>query len=414
MVAGRFLWFRSFVINDPDGIRRVLRDHAANYPKSPILRRILVPSLGQGLVTSEGETWRRHRLLIAPCFDRHHLAAYASIMTAAARDLAAEWSQLAPGTVVDVSAAMMTLTAQIICRTMFSTDAGDIVGLFEASVEALQVAAQPNLLDLLGAPEPIAGCFRLRRVQREMAPLDAAINRLIAARLAAPTLGSDLLGTLLSARDDATGQGLSSDEVRDELVTFFLAGHETTALALTWTWYLLSLHPAAEAKLQEELREVLGSRTPTQEDAERLVYTRMVLQESLRLYPPAYSISSRRAVADDEVSGTRIPKGSYVFVMPWVLHRHRSLWKDPERFDPERFEPEASAARNRYAYLPFSAGPRVCIGAGFAMLEATLLLATLAQRFQPRLAPGFPVVPQGLVTLRAAHGMRMTLHPPAA
>ena len=411
VVPSRFLWFRTFVVSDPDGVRRVLRDHAANYPKSPLLRRVLCPALGEGLVTSQGETWRRHRRLMAPAFDRQNFADYAPVMTGAALELAGEWGALAPGTPVDVSAAMTRLTARVISRTMFSGDARGIEDLLGGSMDAVQAASPPNLLDLLGFPEWLAGFRRLRLVRRRIGPVDEIVHRLVAARRAAAAPGDDLLGRLLSARDEATGQGLSAQEIRDELVTIFMAGHDTTSLALTWTWYLLSRHPHVEEKLRAELQSALGGRAPVHEDLERLPYTRMVLEESMRLYPPVFTISSRQAQADDVIAGVKIPKGALVFVMPWILHRHRKLWDDPERFDPERFSPERSEQRHRYAYLPFSAGPRVCIGAGFAMMEGVLILATLAQRFRLRFLAGEPLEPRGLITLRAWPRMRMRLEP---
>jgi cytochrome P450 len=199
---------------------------------------------------------------------------------------------------------------------------------------------------------------------------------------------------------------MTAGEVRNQVVTIFMAGHETTALALTWTWYLLSQHPAVEASLHAELDAVLSGRSPRHEDLAKLTYTRMVIEESMRLYPPAHTLS-RTAMDDDEVLGRRIPKGARILIVPWLLHRNPRLWADPERFDPQRFAPEPAASRHRFAYIPFGAGPRICIGAAFAMAEAMLILATIAQRYRLRLKPGFPVEPQGLITLRARHGMRM-------
>jgi cytochrome P450 len=203
---------------------------------------------------------------------------------------------------------------------------------------------------------------------------------------------------------------MTAQEVRDHVITIFMAGHETTAMAMTWTWYLLSQHPAEEAKLHAELKSVLGARAPTSEDLSKLTYTRMVIDESMRLYPPVHTIA-REALADDTLAGRRIPKGSAVLIAPWVLHRHRQLWQNPGRFDPERFSPEQAAARPRFSYLPFGGGRRICIGAAFATAEATILLATIAQRFRLRLVPGHCVEPQGLITLRARHGMKMELTP---
>ena len=201
---------------------------------------------------------------------------------------------------------------------------------------------------------------------------------------------------------------MTPKEVRDQVVTIFMAGHETTSQALSWTFYLLSQNPAAEAKLYDELAAVLAGRTPRYDDLAKLPYTRMVIEESMRLYPPAHTFG-RQPIADDEVLGHRIPAGSEVLIMPWLLHRKPSLWENPDRFDPERFAPERAAARPRFAYIPFGAGPRICIGAAFAMAEAMLILATIAQRYRLRLKPGFPVEPHGLITLRPRYGLKMLL-----
>jgi cytochrome P450 len=217
-----------------------------------------------------------------------------------------------------------------------------------------------------------------------------------------------LLARLLSARDAETGLGMSAKEVRDQVVTIFMAGHETTAVALTWTWYLLSQHPAEEALFHAELDRVLNGQPPRFEDLARLRYTRMVLEESMRLYPPAHTIS-RQALEADVVEGRAVRKGSMITIVPWVLHRHRGLWDRSDVFDPERFAPERASARPRFAYIPFGGGPRICIGASFAMTEALIILAMLGQRYRLRLVPGHPVEPIGLITLRPRDGLRMIL-----
>jgi cytochrome P450 len=201
---------------------------------------------------------------------------------------------------------------------------------------------------------------------------------------------------------------MTPKEVRDQVVTIFMAGHETTSQALSWTWYLLSQHPTAEAKLHAELTAVLGGRTPRYDDLANLPYARMVIEESMRLYPPAHTLA-REPVVADEILGHRVPAGAAILIVPWLLHRKPSLWENPDRFDPERFAPERASARPRFAYIPFGAGPRICIGAAFAMAEATLILATIAQRYRLHLKPGHPVEPQGLITLRPRYGLRMQL-----
>jgi cytochrome P450 len=403
----RLFWKRTFFVNEPNSIKHILLDNAANYHKTEITRRLLEPGLGRGLLTSEGETWRRHRRIMAPAFDHRSIVGYAPIMTDIAERLLAEWDGLPAGAELDVAAAMMHATLHIISRTMFSSDSDQIVDIVERGVERYQAEVRPGLADLLELPAWLSRLGSAHRPERIFSEFDRAIDRLLAAReRSRDGQPKDLLARLLAARDEETGGGMSAEEVRNQVVTIFMAGHETTALALTWTWYLLSQHPEAEAKLHAELEATLGARAPRHDDLPRLVYTRMVLEEAMRLYPPAHTLS-RTAMANDEVLGRLIPKGSQILIVPWLLHRNPRLWQDPDRFDPERFAPERAASRHRFAYIPFGAGPRICIGSAFAMAEAMLIVATVAQRYRLRLKPGFPVEPQGLITLRARHGMRM-------
>jgi cytochrome P450 len=396
-----------FLVSQPAAIKHVLLDNAANYQKTEIARRLLEPGLGRGLVTSEGETWRRHRRTMAPAFDHRSIAAYTPIMSTAAEQLLANWRALGTHVPVDVATAMMKLTLHIISRTMFSTDSEAMVAIMERGAERYQAGMRPNVMDFLGFPAWIAALPRQQVADRTLGEFDAEIDRLI--RLRSQPSGdphNDLLARLIAARDAESGTAMTAKDVRDHVITIFMAGHETTAMAMTWTWYLLSQHPREEAALHAELETVLGGRTPTDKDVGKLVYTRMVIEESMRLYPPVHTIS-RAALADDTLAGQHIPKGSTVLIAPWVLHRHRLLWKNPEAFIPERFSAEQSAARPRFSYLPFGGGRRICIGAAFAMTEATVLLATIAQRYRLQLVPGHPVEPRGLITLRARHGMHM-------
>jgi cytochrome P450 len=400
-----------FLVNEPGAIKHVLLDNAANYQKSEITRRILEPGLGRGLITSEGETWRRHRHIMAPAFDHRSIAAYTSIMTAAAQELSLVWRGEAVGASIDVVKAMMGVTLNIISRTMFSSDSERIAAIMERGAERYQAQMRPNLMDFLGLPAWLAGMGRVGIVSRTLGEFDTEIDRLISMRSTrTENVPNDLLARLIAARDEQTGGGMTAREVRDQVITIFTAGHETTAMAMTWTWYLLSQHPAEEAKLHSELQSVLGGRSPSSDDLSKLAHSRMVIEESMRLYPPVHTIA-RVALADDTLAGRSVPKGSIVLISPWVLHRHRQLWHDPGRFDPERFSPARAAARPRFSYLPFGAGRRICIGAAFAMAEATILLATIAQRYRLRLVSGHPVEPRGLITLRPRGGMMMTLTP---
>jgi cytochrome P450 len=406
IITGRLLWRRRFIINEPSGIRRVLLDNAANYRKSELTRRLLEPGLGRGLLTSEGETWRRHRRIMAPAFDRRSIEGYAPVITAVARDLLARWEALPEASEVDVAAAMMHTTLHIISRAMFSANSDEIVDVVERGVSRYQTTVRPGLFDLLGLPAWFANLFSRRRgvVFDEF---DSAVDELIASRADGASHGpnaKDLLARLVAARDAETGAAMTAKEVRDEVVTIFMAGHETTAQALTWTWYLLALHPAVEAKLHAEVGAVLGDRAPHYDDIAKLAYTRMVIQESMRLYPPAHTMA-REPIAADEILGSRIAAGSIVLISPWLLHRKTSLWPEPHRFNPERFAAEPP----RYSYIPFGVGQRICIGATFAMAEAILILAMIAQRYRLRLKSAHPIEPQGLITLRPRYGMPMTL-----
>jgi cytochrome P450 len=305
---------------------------------------------------------------------------------------------------------MMELTLHIISQAMFSSDSDEIVDVVESGVSKYQTTVRPSLLDLLHVPLWLARLLAPMPTEGIFNEFDRKVDRLLTERGKQPDAEpKDLLARLIAARDSETGGGMTPKEVRDQVVTIFMAGHETTSLALSWTWYLLSQHPAVEERLHEELASVLQGRTPKYEDAANLRYTRMVIEESMRLYPPAHTFG-RQPIAADEILGHRIPAGAEVLILPWLLHRKPSLWENPNRFDPERFAPERAAARPRFAYIPFGAGARICIGAAFAMTEAALILATIAQRYRLRLTPGHPVEPQGLITLRPRYGLRMNLH----
>jgi cytochrome P450 len=247
-------------------------------------------------------------------------------------------------------------------------------------------------------------------LRRAVVEFDALVARFVAQRRADSSARHDLLAMLLAARDTDTGEGMSDKQLRDEILTIFMAGHETTANALSWVWYLLAMHPDAEARLHAELDRVLGGRMPAFADLAALKWTRMVIEEAMRLYPPAHAIA-RTAIGEDRIGGVRIPPGASISISMYVTHRNPNLWPEPERFDPERFSPEAAARRHRFAYLPFGGGPRVCIGNAFALAEAQVIVAMVAQRYRLRLAPGHVVEPVGLLTLRSKNGVWVTLEP---
>jgi cytochrome P450 len=409
IITQRILWRRMFVINEPGAIRYVLLDNAANYIKTEIARRLLEPGLGRGLLTSEGETWRRHRRIMAPAFDPRSIVGYAPIMTEVTEEMLTKWDALPEDAEIDVAAAMMHATLHIISRAMFSADSNEIVDVVESGVNEYQAMVRPSFLDLLHFPRWLARLISPLPTEGIFDAFDQKIDRLLTERGRAPEAEpKDLLARLIAARDSETGGGMTAQEVRDQVVTIFMAGHETTSQALSWTWYLLSQHPAVEAKLHAELAEVLGGRMPRNDDIGDLRYARMVIEESMRLYPPAHT-TGRQPLVADEILGHRIPAGAEVLILPWLLHRKPQLWENPDRFDPERFAPERAAQRQRFTYIPFGAGPRICIGAAFAMTEAILILATVAQRYRLHVKPGFPVEPQGLITLRPRYGLQMRL-----
>jgi len=404
MIETRMLFRRMLVANCPAAVRHVLLDRAENYVKSFIARQLLKP-LGQGLLNSEGEVWRRQRRTMAPAFHPKRVETFAPLMVEATRERLRSWI---PGAQpLDLAEEMAELTLDIITRTMFSSDVRDRAGEIRRVIFDYQhVGGRPALFDLLGLPAWLPRLTAMRAAATS-GRLDGIIFGIIEGRRKRGGPPDDLLGLLLAARDEETGQGMSDRELRDQVATIFTAGHETTANALVWTWYLLAMHPAVEAKFHAELAAVLGGREPGLADIPKLRYTRMMLDETLRLYPPAHTMS-REAVADDEIAGHKVVAGTTVLVSPWLLHRHEKLWEHPRVFDPERMAPERAAARPRYAYIPFGGGPRICIGAGFAIQEAVLILATIAQRFVLRLVPGTPVEPVGLITLKPAGGLKMT------
>jgi cytochrome P450 len=392
-----------YLLNHPDYVRDVLVTHNAGFMKGRGLQRAK-RLLGEGLLTSEPPLHRRQRRLAQPAFHRQRVNAYASLMVDYTLRLGRErWRE---GEALDVAREMMHLALNIVGQTLFGAET-------EAEAEEVREALSTSMASFGRFMMPFAELLsRLplpanKRFERSRARLDRIIYRIIDERRAGGEDRGDLLSMLLKAQDEEGGGGMSDEQLRDEAMTIFLAGHETTANALAWTWYLLSLHPEAEARLHEELDEVLQGRPPTAEDLPRLRYTEMVFAEAIRLYPPAW-ILGRRALEDYEVGGYLVPKNSLVILSPYVMHRDPRYWPESDRFDPERFTPEAKAARPQFSYFPFGGGPRRCIGEGFAWMEGVLVVSTLAQRWRLRLAPGQRIEPQPGVTLRPRGRLRMT------
>jgi cytochrome P450 len=393
-----------FFLNHPDLIRDVLVTHDHCFRKGRGLERAK-RLLGEGLLTSEGGFHRRQRRLVQPAFHRQRVQNYGIVMTRYAQELQQCW---ADGAVVEIDQEMMRLTLSIVAKTLFDTDvsneAGEIGRALTTAMQLWRRMMLPFAEYLEKLPLPAN-----RRFEKTRQQLDAIIYSMIENRRRDGRDHGDLLSMLLSAQDSEEDGGRMDDlQLRDELLTLFLAGHETTAKALTWTWYLLSNHPEVETKLHEELDTVLAGRVPDINDLPRLPYAERVLAESMRLYPPAWIIG-RRAVKDCDLPRCRIPCGALVLLSQYVMHHDARFFPDPLRFDPERWTPEAKASRPKFCYFPFGGGSRQCIGEAFAWMEGTLLLATLAQRWNMRLVPGHPVALEPLVTLRPKFGMKMKL-----
>lgn len=381
------------LISHPDDIETVVLKNARIMLRdrySDVLQR----ALGMGLLTSDGELWKRQRKLLAQAFTPRRIAGYAEAMVRVTDASLGSWEH---GRELNLHHEMSRVTMEVVADVLFGASVSpDDVATVGASMEVVNkfFANSPEAVLRLPGWVPTPGNVRMNQA---VARLDALLYRIIAARRAAEPR-SDFLGTLLAAQDDA-GLRMSDQQLRDEAITLFLAGHETTALALAHTLYLLSKHPDVERRLHAELDRVLGGRLPTADDVRALAYTERVLKEAMRLYPPAWTIG-REAAEDLEVGGVHIPKGAQLLLSPWVVHRDPRWFPNPEGFDPDRWAPEVSGALPRYAYFPFGGGPRTCIGSHFAMMEATLLLAVIAQRYRIELLPGERLELEPSVTLR--------------
>ena len=413
IVVGEGVLGHVMVLSDPAAIRYVLVDNAANYRKDDLQRRVLAPGLGNGLLTAEGEEWRQQRRALAPLFNPRTVAGFAPAMAGAAERLVRRWVRRGEGRVLDVALEMTRVTLDVLERTIFTAGiARDPDALGRAISRYFEAIGPIDPLDVFGLPAwlPRIGRIRARPALRFF---EEVVGELISARQDLLRRGGqaprDLLTALLQAKDPETGQGLSDLEVRANIVTFIGAGHETTANALTWAIYLLSQAPDIRRRVEEEVDEVLGGEGGSDPaHVERLVFTRAVLYEAIRLYPPV-PFMSRAAIAEDRIAGFRVRRGTLVMVPPYVLHRHRTLWSDPDCFDPDRFMPERRAGIDRYAYLPFGAGPRVCIGASFSLQEAVIVLSRLVRSVRLDTEPGQVVRPVQRVTLRPDGGLPMRL-----
>lgn len=396
----RFGLRKAVFLGHPDLIEEMLVDKARLFQKSSLLK-LLRPLLGEGLLLSEGSFWLRQRRLMQPAFHRERIASYGETMVRLTQDAIASWK---PGESRDLHAEMMEITRRIVTRCLFGSDTSG-----EGATQSIEVIFKdferrrrsfgllPSFLSL--------GRWRLTKALRH---LDRLVYGLIEnSRRRSP--GEDLLSLLLQVQDEA-GSRMTDRQLRDEVMTLFLAGHETTAVALSWTWYLLAQNPAADARLAQELAAVLGGRPPTAGDFPQLSYTQMVVSEAMRLYPPGFMLA-REAVADTELAGRPIKKGTLLLTSPWAMHRSERFFDDPLSFRPERWSGDLAKRLPRFAYFPFGGGPRLCIGNSFALMEAVLVTATIAQKFSVRLdpPPGVRITPMPYVTLRPEPGLPVRL-----
>jgi len=385
-------------ITEPEAVQHILQDNARNYVKGKLFdpMRSLV---GNGLFVSDGDFWLRQRRLMQPAFHQRRLSSLVEGMAAETQVSIDRWAQAAAtGEALNMAEETTALAMRVVTRALFSSglSSGEkrLSQAITVLIDELAFRFEMPFYPPLGFPTP-----RNRNTRAALRTIDEEVYAIINRRRADTEVKDDLLAMLMEARDEGDGQGMTDHQLRDEVLIMFAAGHETTANAMAWAFYELQRHPDVLAKLRAELAEVLGGRTPTAANLPRLVYTRMVIEEVLRLYPPVF-ITNRQAVQDDEICGFHIPAGSVIGISPYTTQRDPRFWKDPLSFDPQHFSPEQSAGRPRFAYFPFGGGPRQCIGKDFALYEAAVVLAMAAQRFDWQLAPGEEVRPNLRVTFR--------------
>jgi cytochrome P450 len=405
IVWSRFLYVPALFLYHPNEIESVLTTNARNFRKAMTLRSNFFQRLvGNGLLTSEGDEWKRQRRLSNPAFHRERVATYATTMVDYTQRLMANWQD---GETRDMHREMMRLTLEIVVRCLFSAEVSHDVDNVGATLAAMvkPFASQATLKWILNNRLPTPEHVRFHRLARK---IDNVVYRIIAERRAGGKDEGDLLSMLLAAHDE-DGSGMNDQQLRDEVMTLFLAGHETTALTLAWSWYLLGQNPEAEEKFHTEIDAVVGDRDVTFGDLSRLKYTEQIVKESMRLYPPAYGLG-REAIRDCEVGGFHVPPGTQVFMFQWATHRDPRFFDEPLRFNPERWTTEFESQLPKYAYYPFGAGPRVCVGASFAMMEMILVLATIGRRFRLKLDRNHLVEVYPAMSLRPKNGVKVTIH----
>ncbi|MCG6135663.1 MAG: cytochrome P450 [Nostoc sp. LLA-1] len=391
------------LVTNPEYIEEVLKNRH-DFIKSRG-SRALKTLLGEGLLTTEGESWFWQRRLVQPVFHQKRINRYGEIMVEYTNQMLQTWHD---GEIHDIHADMMHLTLQIVMKCIFSAevDAGEakvVANALDVAMQWFESKRRQNFLVWEWFPRP-----ENLRYRRAIAQMDEAIYKLIQERRHSEEKPNDLLTMLMEAKDEETGQQMDDKLLRDEVATLMLAGHETTANTLSWTWMLLAQNPEVREKLASELNQVLQGRLPTLEDLGQLVYTQQVIKESMRLYPPV-SIMGREAAVDTHIGGYEIPQGMSIMISQWVMHRHPKYFANSTAFQPERWIQELEKQLPKGVYFPFGSGPRICIGKGFAQMEAALILATIAQSFQVDLVPEHPIVPQPSITLRPEHGLKVQL-----
>jgi cytochrome P450 len=404
LVALRLGPMRLILVSDPDLIEQVFVSRAREFNKGAI-EQLVRPSVGNGILLSEGDYWKRQRRMVAPPFHRQKLAGYGEVMVGITDRMT---SGFADGEVRDMFPVTTNIALAVAAKTMFAVEVDrDADGLGEALTAMMRaVNARVNAAVPLPDFVPTPTMLRLKRAR---AKLDTVLYRAIAERRAAATPGDDLLSLLLSVRDEDDGKGMTDLQLRDEAMTLFIAGFETTAISLSWIIHVLSTHPEVATQLHEQVRSVVGDRLPRFEDLPRLPYLERVIKETLRLYPPAWGID-RTPVSELELGGVRMKPGTDVWVSPWVMHHDPRFWSEPERFNPDRWDADLAAKLPKFAYLPFGGGPRVCIGNAFATMEMQLVAATLVQRFRFAPVEGAAPVPEPGFTLRPNPGVTVRLH----
>jgi cytochrome P450 len=386
----------AYLINHPDFVRHVLVDNNRNYTKGTSSNQMFNKVIGEGLLTSEGETWRKQRRMMQPAFHHTRLEKLDGMIVEASQSTLERWQGFyEDNQPVDIAREMAALTMTITTRALFGVDLGDEVRevgeIVNRAASYLEKPSHPRLI-------------------QSVTELSAVVDRIIQQRKQDFKDGGDLLSSMIVARDEKTGAGMDDEQLRTQIMTLILAGYETTASALTWTWYLFSQNLHVLDRLRREVRETLNGRPPRYTDLDNLPYTQLVLDESLRLFPPAWTLG-RRAIGEDEIGGYYVGPNTIIAICTYALHRHPAFWDQPDVFDPERFLPQNSAGRNKFAYVPFGAGPRQCIGNNLGLMEAALVMASILQRFELHLMPGMDVQPQPLFVLRPNRDMMMSLHP---